>query len=421
MSVLVGENGILAKVEESKQKSDNASEKEKILYAIFGTIDYKNRKVIIETWDITSISKELGESNTNIEQKNEFLEIEFIKTGNRYIADKSGNVYSMIELENAIGKKYQEIIAINANGSIVFLPTGYVISGIENENSSVKNGIVIYEVSSDITITDSFWTTLDDNGYLYCQTHFNQYVWIPCTTYMDEDNEIDIPLSRRSFTTTGSTLISDSNYFGANDNHSNPTYGEKYEKSMISSANEENEIYTIDYFCKSVEKYGGFFIGRYEAGKNNNELVIAAHQEAYGGVNCEEALAISKMDKGSVVQSLQNSYAYDTMIEFLCQSNGYFISYGISEQYGNMGTGSIYKTSEYTYEGNIVDKYNNIFDVMGNLCEWTTEYGIKSDTDKFVRRGGFCDNTSFSVRTRRTYGSYAKWASYGFRVVLYIK
>lgn len=61
-----------------------------------------------------------------------------------------------------------------------------------------------------------------------------------------------------------------------------------------------------------------------------------------------------------------------------------------------------------------------IYDVIGNVREWTTEYSINS-RGQYVNRGGYYDNGVFTASERRPYNDEAIYPSFGFRVILYIK
>ncbi len=74
-------------------------------------------------------------------------------------------------------------------------------------------------------------------------------------------------------------------------------------------------------------------------------------------------------------------------------------------------------------------KLKNIYDMAGNMFEWTTEYGYHSDTSSdtkyaVLRGGSFLDagySNTISFRHGAASGSKADSPIYGFRVVLYIK
>ena len=69
-----------------------------------------------------------------------------------------------------------------------------------------------------------------------------------------------------------------------------------------------------------------------------------------------------------VVSELISSYAWDTALNFICQTNseGYTLATTKSKTYGNFYKGTKKKTGAYA-----ADNYSNIHDLLGNCCEWT--------------------------------------------------
>lgn len=83
-----------------------------------------------------------------------------------------------------------------------------------------------------------------------------------------------------------------------------------------------------------------------------------------------------------MVSELISSYAWDTALNFICQTNsaGYTLATTTSSSYGNIGTGNKQNTGAYS-----ADQYSNIHDLLGNCWEWTTEYAGNGNC---VARGG---------------------------------
>lgn len=148
----------------------------------------------------------------------------------------------------------------------------------------------------------------------------------------------------------------------------------------------------IDAFKTSARSHKGFYVGRYEQGKGN---VCIAGVEPITKITRDKAKSSAEARyRGHVyvTSELISSYAWDTALNYICQNNadGYILSTTASSTYGNINTEKKLKTGEY-----LVDKYSNICDMIGNCCEWTTEY---SDVTVFpcIHRGAFYSTSNGS-------------------------
>lgn len=243
---------------------------------------------------------------------------------------------------------------------------------------------------------------------------------------------------------------------------------------------------------ESVATYGGFYIARYEAGipssaefypTNNNNMEYADASKknttsvipvskkgiAWSYISQTSAEEVSKnmyKTSTSVTSSLIDSYAWDTVCNYISKDKSDKNTYlRNSTEYGNYydSTRTIQNTiyAIHTYrsgwtkaqaygKGNITQPSNsgttnrieletgaiaeystkNIYDLAGNMYEWTTEKGkhdSTSDTAKTyaVFRGGSINNLGNNDRpvvVRVTGGDVSTYAvGVGFRIVLYIK
>ena len=227
----------------------------------------------------------------------------------------------------------------------------------------------------------------------------NQFVWIPVENIADYKRtaygrNVD---TGTTDTTTNSEKInyssSDSNYF----------------KEAMPSDEKE-----------SVEQNKGYYIGRYEAGdqestnskklraigaSTSNTITVKAGQAPYNYVTSRQAKSLAetfRTQQGytSVKSKLVSSYAWDTAIAFIQKTNS---DYGSSSEEGNY-----YNSPTFTYTG-IADTeinkqtkanetttliptgqttaVNNIYDMGGNVLEWTTE-SFSIAGDPYTSRGG---------------------------------
>ena len=252
----------------------------------------------------------------------------------------------------------------DAEGNIAKIPAGYAVSNVEGENL-VSKGLVI----------------IGSNG--------NEYVWIPCTkdTYKREETAWGVEDDGNSraikdeLTLTGVTPTAEESNNGITTAVLNEIVGQV-----------TNEI-------NSVENNGGYYIGRYEVGKENNNAVIKSNQEPYANIKWSEAYKQAKeIDAGTSATSyLCSSYAWDTAINFI-QTHSTATNYATSRYSFNENwldkevkdkNGKVIKNANIAERLNtgLTTSYANIYDMGGNEAEFTTELNPNT-FETLVVRGG---------------------------------
>ena len=260
----------------------------------------------------------------------------------------------------------------------------------------------------------------------------NQFVWIPVDNIADYKRTAY--LSQVASGTTDSTTKSEQI------------------KATSSSSYYYTEALPEDEKT-SVETNKGYYIGRYEAGDQesadskklraigaptSNTITVKAGQAPYNFVTRTEAKSLAegfstKQKYTSVKSKLVSSYAWDTAIAFIQKTNS---DYGSSSEEGNY-----YDSPTFTYTG-IADTeknkqtkkngtitliptgqttaVNNIYDMGGNVLEWTTESYSLTDGPYTDRGGYYYDFFASSPAGSRNNCSDGASASSGFRLTLFL-
>ena len=316
--------------------------------------------------------------------------------------------------------------AVTANGTYTFKVTGTVngksytknVSVTVNQFKTAKDyvaaNVEVTYPDGKVWIPEGFRISTDSastvqGGVVIEDKDLNQFVWVPVAALADY---------KRTWY-TGEDQFSDSDY---------------------SEALPEDEK-------TSVEKYKGFYIGRYEAGdKENTEaktlrssndvtktVTIKAGQVPYNYVTRTQAVSLAEgfaTKQGYKAKTkLVSSYAWDTTIAFLQKVNS---DYGNSSEEGN------YKDTTFPYTditGASQTKASNsqvlvptgqttpvcnIYDMGGNVLEWTTE-SCSSTKYPYALRGGHCASGFANSPAGLRYASPdAAYNGLGFRPTLFM-
>ena len=346
------------------------------------------------------------------------------------------------------------------------IPKGFTVSNATGEKD-VSTGLVIYDIPEN-EIENIKWDGTE-------KTQYNQFVWIPVEvnkTTEPKDTETSIASFKRSVwqdnarvanNAQSSTSFPSSSYSWSN-------YTEPYSKDSSdydgTGTGKTGISAQITELTQSIYKYGGFYIGRYEAGSETERTnssgvtTLGIKQDMYpyiyvkwgdsmgnigttGAVYLSNSLYTGKTGYG-VKSMLCTGAAWDSMLDFIKDSSHNVTSspswgnYKYSDTY-KVYRGSLYSNSTWsvadTTNGSDVTKdtsillttgaternsSKNIYDVAGNCYEWTTE---ARNASYRVFRGGnyFYDGSSFPASYRD--GSCGPTFSYNgcsFRPLLYV-
>ena len=390
IGAITGDNGIIDQAQNAKNDTEYSQWEEQIDVAIIDaeskhrnpTMDdvieeLKNKKVIN---DGSQVDKKTGAITTNepIYTIPDKLD-DYIPFGPGMIADKN--------------EEYTD-----NNGDTATIPGGFEIL---EDADTVDEGLVIQDEQD------------------------NQFVWVP----VSQEN-FDTEFVREHFGTdsqkwwTG-TFVTDR--LSANN---------LYEPKADGEANSSE----VEKMYRSVKYKGGFYVGRYESGTTESSgtgkrgnLVIKKGANVYNNIKWGNSM---KDETGGAVEVARN---LDTQNEYTTVEST--LIYGVQwdaimrwmkdvpnlteGKYVEDSTGMGWYSDNSTHQTGIdVDSnksncVKNIYDLAGNVREWTME---SYNTNTRVSRGGRCSNSGSGnpASSRSSTITSSSGSDIGFRVTLYL-
>ena len=339
------------------------------------------------------------------------------------------------EATRQAGKSFKEYsgdvkVTIKGNDNGPYIPTGF----------SHVNG----------TSLDNGYTVQDGNG--------NQYVWV------------EVPKTAEVYPTAGLGITSFSTAEYTKIENDLNTYTSAYKESEYTdewSSQKATGLTSSQYtelkqkMLKSIYKNGGFYVGKYETGientfrKNDSAIptetpVIKQNAYPYNNVTCSQAQTLaSQMATQGNTTSLMFGVQWNLVLKYLeikgttqSELNSNSTSWGnynvssynitnasskYSEQYGAYWTNGAYGVKSRgdnillsTGASNVFNK-QGIYDLAGNVQEWTLEYATSDSSSSCVARGSAFGAKVYTVSasTRTASGTTSRTPYDGFRTVLY--
>ena len=396
ISVLNGENGIVKQAQKAKEESKIKELKEKVRIDIAG----KRVENINGELRVSVLKEILDKYFDNVPVETQITSETKLKAKEEY------GKYEMKISDIDVGEiTYETSYTIfkDVNGEQVPIPEGYIVSENSDENI-VNKGLVIS----------------DSRG--------NEYVWISCTVDSssnklqykrtewgvekdgtDNSRAIKDELTLKDIDVTYSKTDTDN---GIN---------EEISKEIVAQINAEKE---------SIKKYGGYYIGRYEVGKDNKTAVIKAEQEPYVNIKWSKAYELAKGIGGGegATTYLCSSYSWDTAINFIQNTTGKNYATSIIGFNGNWKSQEVKDSSGKVIKPvNTAQRLNtglttalcNIYDMGGNVGEFTTELNPGTSETVVLRGGNY--NFNGPAGYRWDYYSGTANSTYGFRATLFLK
>ena len=170
----------------------------------------------------------------------------------------------------------------------------------------------------------------------------------------------------------------------------------------------------------SINKYGGFYVARYEMGDGAANIsrigvtpLSTAENEAnmwYGLYKRAEAYNKTGVTSGKIWGS-----QYDAMLNFALTNS--LDQAKVNAKTNGNHSGSKLKTGTWLGSSNEADKINNIFDLEGNMNEWTQEAYHASER---VLRGDYYGSADWHSPSYRGDDFPFRTYNYSSRLSLYI-
>lgn len=299
----------------------------------------------------------------------------------------------------------------------VKIPTGFYYVG-----GTKTSGIVI---SDNVNDKDKY----KNKAVVGTDLLGNQYVWIPCTTdstssklqYVRTEWGVEVDGADNSRAIKDELTLTDSSV----------TYSDADTANGINADVSKEIVAQIKAEKTSVAKYGGYYIGRYEVGKNGDTAVVKYNQTPYASITWSTAYGLAKqiITNSEATSYLCSSYAWDTAVNFI-QNNSTAKNYATSIEgfNGNWNpqavkdpSGNVIKpagTSQQLNTG-LTTQFCNIFDMGGNEAEFTTELNPGTSETVVLRGGDYIGNSPAGHRW--DIGSGGADIADGFRATLFLK
>ena len=302
-------------------------------------------------------------------------------------------------------------------------------------------------------------TTLE-KGLTIQDSTGNQYVWVevPKTKEVYPTAGLEIT----EFTESEYTAIETDLHTYTNDYRNGTSFKDEYYSDAVTGLTREQYTQLKQKMLKSVYQNGGFYIGKYETGTETARTsgdastaptdtpVIKPNAYPYNYVTCSQAqtLATTKMESGDRTTSLLFGVQWDLTLKYLetkgtsqadlktnstswgnYGNNAWSITNANLKYSSNYGKSWTTATEKSKTSDEVIllstgadDSFSKmkIYDLAGNVGEWTLEYTSITHRPCAFRGGSY--NIQGSVSPASDRGNYVTniaGSSSGFRCVLY--
>ena len=313
-----------------------------------------------------------------------------------------------------------------------------IFLGVDHQGAKYKDDIITYLKNNGIDTETSEWgdgTTAPgaedvNNGLVIEDKNLNQFVWVP----VSQEN-FETEFVRRLGYMSG--ILQSVTYFGeANAEGINV----KIDGTETRVEESDTTVQEAQDMYDSVYRNEGFYIGRYEAGKDSSgNVVVQKGADVYNNVpwsaNGDNMQETNGTTGGALelARNFDTANNYTTVTSTLCygvqwdrtlswidpEYTGFVkVSEGMGWHEDNYQEGNTDQKTGIDTEGN-TNSPKNIYDLAGNVREWIME---SYDTNRRVNRGGSYgySGSVYPASTRSGNFPSHSVSSIGFRVTLYL-
>ena len=311
----------------------------------------------------------------------------------------------------------------DSTGSKAIIPAGFAVSQIEGEKE-IDSGLVIIDTKGN----EFVWVPVNNiNEMVQCtKTDGN------CNLKLQEDGSLKC-ITHNSNELVGKLYAVDR---GENFGTINISYNENSglrEPATLTNDDDlplQNLMNEYKKMAESVARNGGFYIGRYETSLStatstsagsagivqSKRGVIPTASDNPTSYSWYGLYTIQKgLSNNNIVSSMIWGSQYDAMLNWIKNSNSNDKNKITDEKgIGNNTSGIVTVTGDINYSNDVI---NNIYDLGGNLREWTLE---AYDAIYRIERGGNFERTN-SPSCRVNNDPNNAHNSDGSRLAIYIK
>ena len=407
IATLTGQNGILSRADEAAEEAGRKTAEEKVAVEVLGSygedgnIEYD--RLNENLGHVEGLTKGLPIDKLPATVVVDGYDVTINEDGSVMVGDNNNPPESTITIEEAKDENMLE----------------------KDENSKVKVADGIVTIPGEFKVAEDSGNTIDE-GIVIEDRKSNQFVWVP--------------VSQENFETE---FVRRAGYVNEKE-QSMADYGEANEEGINEKLTEsETTQAEAQAMYDSVYRNEGFYIGRYESGKDNSEnVVVQKGADVYTNVpwskngTMNEETASENIQDGAIelARNFDTANNYTTVTSTLCYGVQWdaaltFIdpeytgfarnSDGMGWYEDNYQEGNADHKTGIDTEGN-TNSPKNIYDLAGNVEEWTMESHF---TLYRVSRGGAYNVSGASITSSNRFGNGEPSYSYpylGFRVTLYL-